>query len=214
MATGQQLLPAGFSALCLTSPIGVTPLPELENCTESLDRRSPFGIDQIEIAPHWAEACFGILHEPHKEARPEGDTVSSLIHPSMRQYAVISIRTAPLCERLVIAYADEATLRDLLAEPSIVALGYSSREEAEASASRYGSVALPPPRKSAATLATKSMLDIKAFVYSHLRSTNPFRLGVTQRRLFGLLQHMIAAAVVLFYSKNLLATAIRALVSF
>jgi hypothetical protein len=58
--------------------------------------------------------------------------VSSLVHTSMQQYAVISVRTLPHCERLVIAYPDEKTLRELLAGPSIVALGYSSREEAEA----------------------------------------------------------------------------------
>jgi hypothetical protein len=63
--------------------------------------------------------------------------VSSLVYASTRQFAVISVRTVPDCEQLVIAYPDEKTLRDFLAGPSIVALGYRSREEAEASIRRY-----------------------------------------------------------------------------
>ena len=46
------------------------------------------------------------------------------------RYAVICIRSEPDRERLVIAYHDEETLRDLIAAPSIVALGYSSRADA------------------------------------------------------------------------------------
>lgn len=53
-------------------------------------------------------------------------------------FAVISVRRVPQCEHLVIAYSDEKALRDLLAKPSIVALGYSSREEAQISISRDG----------------------------------------------------------------------------
>lgn len=51
----------------------------------------------------------------------------------MWQYAVISVRSEPRCDRLVIAYPDEKSLRDLLAAPSILGLGYRSREEAQAS---------------------------------------------------------------------------------
>ena len=46
------------------------------------------------------------------------------------RYAVICIRSEPDRERLIIAYHDEETLRDLIAAPSIVALGYSSRANA------------------------------------------------------------------------------------
>jgi len=46
------------------------------------------------------------------------------------QYAVISVRSEPDRERLVIAYPDEETLRGLIAATSIVALGYTSRADA------------------------------------------------------------------------------------
>jgi len=47
------------------------------------------------------------------------------------QYAVIAgLQTEQLPERLVVAYPDEESLRDLIAAPSIIALGFRSREEA------------------------------------------------------------------------------------
>ena len=73
--------------------------------------------------------------------------MSSLVHSSMRQYAVISVRSEPRCDRLVIAYPDEKSLRDLLAAPSILGLGYRSREEAQASADRYTMPPYPSRRK-------------------------------------------------------------------
>jgi hypothetical protein len=49
------------------------------------------------------------------------------------QYAVIAgLRTETGLERLVIAYPSEKTLRDLIAASSILAVGFSSREEAVA----------------------------------------------------------------------------------
>jgi hypothetical protein len=117
-----------------------------------------------------------LWHEPGKHARPEVDDVSSLVYTSMRQYAVISVRTLPYCERLVIAYPDEKTLRDLLAGPSIVALGYSSREEAEASIP-YRTRAQPLRRNLMATLVASSTRALKEFVSNHPLATDKFRLG-------------------------------------
>ena len=49
------------------------------------------------------------------------------------QYAVIAgLRTETGPERFVIAYPNEESLRDLIAAPSIIAAGFSSREEAVA----------------------------------------------------------------------------------
>ena len=47
------------------------------------------------------------------------------------RYAVIEVlQTETGHERIVIAYPNEESLRDLIAAPSIVALGFASREEA------------------------------------------------------------------------------------
>jgi uncharacterized protein YegL len=56
--------------------------------------------------------------------------VDELVDTSTWQYAVISVRSEPDLERLVVAYPDQETLRDLIAAPSIVALGYTSRAAA------------------------------------------------------------------------------------
>jgi hypothetical protein len=57
--------------------------------------------------------------------------MKSLLPSSGMRYAVIQIRTASSCpEQLVLAYQDEKSLRELIARPSIVGLGFSSREEA------------------------------------------------------------------------------------
>jgi hypothetical protein len=56
--------------------------------------------------------------------------MSELAGASTWQYAVIAVRKDPPLERLVIAYPDEKTLRTLLAGPSIIALGYETREQA------------------------------------------------------------------------------------
>ena len=56
--------------------------------------------------------------------------MDELVDTSTWQYAVISVRSGPDRERLVIAYPDQETLRDLIAAPSIVALGYTSRADA------------------------------------------------------------------------------------
>jgi hypothetical protein len=140
--------------------------------------------------------------------------VSTLVHRSIRQYAVISVRTGSHCERLVIAYPDEKTLRDLLAGPSIVALGYSSREEAEATICRDGTTAQPLRRRSMAMLAVNRAQALKEFISGHRPAKNAFGLGNTRSTICCLLQHTFAVAIVVFYSKNVLSAAIRALISF
>jgi len=59
--------------------------------------------------------------------------MKELIDFSSVQYAVIeALRTETGPERFVIAYPNEQSLRDVIAAPSIIAFGFSSREEAVA----------------------------------------------------------------------------------
>jgi hypothetical protein len=59
--------------------------------------------------------------------------VNEVVDSSGVRYAVIAgLRTETGTERLVIAYSNEESVRDLIATPSIIALGFSSREEAVA----------------------------------------------------------------------------------
>jgi hypothetical protein len=64
----------------------------------------------------------------------EDAVVNEEVDSSRVQYAVIAgLRTETGPEALVIAYPNEELLRDLIAESSIIAVGFSSREEAAAS---------------------------------------------------------------------------------
>src|SRR5260370_9886520 len=63
----------------------------------------------------------------------EDAVVNEVVDSSDVRYAVIAgLRTETGPERLVIAYPNEKLLRDLIAGPSIIAGGFSSREEAVA----------------------------------------------------------------------------------
>jgi hypothetical protein len=56
-----------------------------------------------------------------------------MVECSAVRYAVIAgLRTETGSERLVIAYPNEKSLRDMIAARSIIAVGFSSREEAAA----------------------------------------------------------------------------------
>lgn len=140
--------------------------------------------------------------------------MSTAVYNFTRQYAVISVSTEPRrTERSVLAYSDEKTLRELLAEPSIVSLGYRSREEAIASLNECA-----PTRP--ATQANLTPASVEMADRSHGQSGTTqhlFRCGFDLPKhrefIYGLLVQGFAAASAFFYSKNLLSTAIRAVVS-
>ena len=64
--------------------------------------------------------------------------MNQVVNSGNMQYAVIAgLHTETGIERLVIAYPNEESLRDLLAAPSIIAAGFSSREEAAAGGNSF-----------------------------------------------------------------------------
>ena len=78
----------------------------------------------------WTVACYDSFCMSRVNYAAQGDVVNDLVDTSTWRSAVISVRSEPARERLVTAYPDEETLRDLIAAPSIVALGYSSGADA------------------------------------------------------------------------------------
>ena len=139
--------------------------------------------------------------------------MSSFIHGSVCQYAVISVRYKPRCERLVIAYPDEKSLRDLVAAPSILGLGYRSREEAQANIDRCTTAVYPSRQRVMATLVTVSQ-TVKKVAANHEFPREGVNLARTWSIVRDFLQHSLAVAIVVFYSKNVLSAAVRALMSF
>lgn len=136
----------------------------------------------------------------------KGDVVSNLIPSSVLHYAVISVRSGPCCERLVIAYPDEKSLRALIAAPSIVRLGYRSREEAQANIDRCATTVCHWWRKlTMALVSTPANHQLPEGAPSFERTS--FIIG-------GLLHRSLALAIAVLYSKSVFSAAIRALILF
>jgi hypothetical protein len=140
--------------------------------------------------------------------------VSSLVHTAMREYAEMPVGTEPGCQPLVIAYPDEKTLRDFPAAPGIWAPGYHSREETQASIRRSTTTTHSWRRRLTPRFVAYSMLSLRKLVSGHPLANGQFSLLKTQSVFCDLLQHAFVAAVVVFYSKNVLSAAVRALISF
>ena len=135
--------------------------------------------------------------------------MDELVDTSTWRYAVICARSEPDRERLVLAYPNEETLRDLIAAPSIVALGYSSRADALKNMDRCVTTTISIKRLKMAALDTKTTF------LTVLRSlAGSFELSGASRVMRNLLHNGLAAALVFFYSRNVLSSTVRALISF
>jgi len=127
--------------------------------------------------------------------------VDELVETSTWQYAVICVRSEPDRERLVIAYPDEKTLRNLIAAPSIVTLGYSCRADA-----------LKNIDRSAVLHTTLTFLTECRVVLR--RVAGGFGLSGASRVMRSLLHNSLAATVIFFYSRTILSSTVRAFISF
>ena len=129
------------------------------------------------------------------------------------RYAVICIRSEPDRERLIIEYHDEETLRDLIAAPSIVALGYSSRADALKNIDRCVTTKTSLKRLKMASLHP-NMTFLTECRAALRQLAGGFGLSGTSRIMHSILHNGLAGALVFFYSKNVLSSTIRAFISF
>ena len=136
--------------------------------------------------------------------------MNDLVDTSTWRYAVISVRSAPARERLVIAYPDEETLRDLIAAPSVVALGYTSRADALRNIDRCVTATASVKR-----LLKAAVLDTNMTFLTVLRRlAGGFGLSGTSKIMRNLLHNGLAAALIFLYSRNVLSSTGRAFISF
>jgi hypothetical protein len=140
--------------------------------------------------------------------------VDELVDTSTWQYAVISVRSEPDRERLVIAYPDEETLRDLIAAPSIVALGYSSRADALKNIDRDVTTTASLKRLLKTAVLHTNMTFLIECRVALRRIAGAFGLSGTSKIMCNLLHHGLAAALIFFYSRNVLSSTVRAFISF
>lgn len=135
--------------------------------------------------------------------------MKTVVDSSSVQYAVIAgLRTETGPERLVIAYSNEASLRDLIAAPSILATGFSSREEAVAG--RRVSVLAPSHQR-----MPKAVADGQTERYQQELNWKQHPAD-TRSALRGLIRLLVAsygdvaaAAIAIFFSRNAVSAIIR-----
>ena len=137
-----------------------------------------------------------------------------LIQTSTLQYAVIAVRNEPQRERLVISYPNEKVLRDLIAAPSIVTLGYSSREEALANIDRCVSTTAVSMQESKVGIVNIGATLLKEVRAATRRLVGNFGSASTWRIVRNLCQHSFANAIRFVYSRNILSSTVRAFISF
>jgi hypothetical protein len=140
--------------------------------------------------------------------------VDELVDNSTWRYAVICVRSEPDRERLVLAYPDEESLRKLIAAPSIVALGYTSR----AHALKNIDCCVTTKASSRRLLKTVSLHRNSTFLSecraTLRRLTAACGLSGTSKVMRNLLHNGLGAGLIFFYSRNVLASTVRAFVSF
>jgi len=137
------------------------------------------------------------------EVKTDGDVMGVDVNCYGVRYAIIqasSNKDRP--ERLVIAYKDENCLRNLVAAPSILKLGFVSRGEAIANLTRLAFDTAPSRQKYRITTMSHETEENGKCTDRH----NPVKHPRIPHRI---LQSAPATLIALFYSKNLVSTMIR-----
>jgi hypothetical protein len=145
----------------------------------------------------------------HERVR-EDAVVKELVDFSVVQYAVIKgLHTGTGHERLVIAYRNEQSLRDLIAASSIVAFGLSSREEAVAGSRACLPTAVAYPRILEAMAVGETEKHQQGLSWVELRGETGSVLRRLARFLATSWSDVVTSAIVVFSSSNLVSAAIR-----
>jgi hypothetical protein len=160
-----------------------------------------------------ADVAFGIAFASAKgvpglkEQVTSSEVMSALLQSSNVRYAVIRLSSAKGShERLVLAYPNEETLRGLIADTSIVGLGFSSRDEACAAGAAVTKGATPcQADEVAGSYAEERLVQRVRDQLAHRMKFSPIRRLATT-----IVQLGTAAAIFIFYSKNIVSAAVRA----
>jgi hypothetical protein len=140
--------------------------------------------------------------------------VDELVDASTWRYAVISVRSEPDRERLVIAYPDEGTLRDVIAAPSIVALGYASRADALKNIDRCVTTTASVKRLLKTASLQRNITFLTECRAALRRLAGSFGRSGTSTIMRNLLHNSLAGTLVFFYTRNVLSSTVRAFISF
>jgi hypothetical protein len=137
--------------------------------------------------------------------------MSALLQSSNARYAVIRLSSAKGSpERLVLAYSNEETLRGLIADTSIVSLRFSSRDEAACAAGAAVTKCATPCQVDGVAVsdAEERLVHLLREQLAHRMKFSPIRRLATT-----IVQLGIAAAIFIFYSKNIVSATLRAVLA-
>lgn len=127
------------------------------------------------------------------------------------RYAILeALRTEGGSEHFVVAYRNEYSLHDLIAAPCIAALGFSSREEAVARTKACVSMATIQTQVPRATIVKRREEDQRGPHWTERRSETASASRIIRRLLVGFYSDVVAAAILIFSSRNIVSVAIRA----
>lgn len=136
--------------------------------------------------------------------------MKQMVDSSGMQYAVIAgLRTETGPERLVIAYPNEKSLRDLIAAPSIVAVGFSSREEALAGGRASAPTAISYQRIPQTIAGGGTERPQQGLNWAERRGEIGATLGRLGRFFDTSYSHVATAVIAIFFSRNAVSVVIR-----
>jgi hypothetical protein len=139
--------------------------------------------------------------------------VNEPIDSSSKRFAVIESRwTDRRPDRFILEYRDEESLRELIATPSIIAVGFTSRVDAIKRIEACFSAATPWHDIQKAIPGDRTACDQRGFHSAAPRLTSGLSFAGTRGTVRRVLQHAVAVAILVFYSRNAGGALIRAFV--
>ena len=140
----------------------------------------------------------------------EDAVVNGSVDPSGVQYAVIAgLRIETGRERLVISYPNEKSLRDLLATSSILALGFSSWEDAVAGSRTPRPAAISHQQMPEASAGGRTERHSQGLNWAKRRGGRYSPLRRLARVLFTSYSEVATTVVAIYFSRNALSAVIR-----
>jgi hypothetical protein len=134
---------------------------------------------------------------------------AALDSPEVRYAVIEGLHTETGPEHFVIAYSNEESLRDLIAAPSIVALGFSSCEEAVAS----NGVRFPTGGAYQGISATRADGETEKrrqrFTWAQRREKTGSSLRTLARFLVTSYKHVAITVIAIFFSRSAVSAVIR-----
>lgn len=136
--------------------------------------------------------------------------MNGLVDSSNVQYAVIAgLRTETGPERLVIAYPNEKSLRELLAASSILAVGFSSPEDAVAGRRACRPGAISPERMPGASAGGRTERHSQGLDRAERRGERSSPLRRLAGFLFTSYSEVATTIIAVYFSRNAISAVIR-----